>query len=288
MKRNGVPDLLVLLIFTGTCSILARQEFDYGLVEWVVANGGYFNPKQEIRREIPEDDTSRFGIFATKRIEEGETLSLIPWNVTIQGDEDDYRYGYGGHMIMCDTASRVAEEIMLDQKSKYAPYISHLQAQSTSQLPTSWSHTGKSLLEDVLGDPPAVVHSQAEEMLEFDWSKACNGYGIYNNDLLANATMLVHQLAEDGFMIPISDLYTHRNGYWHNARLEETDGAYKFTALRIIEVGEPIHDSIYKCDDCENDYSIFYGTPGKFTISPLELELFWLSNFFSFRDRTLL
>jgi hypothetical protein len=263
MTRNGGPKLLLLctLLARFSLGLAARQEFDHDLVEWLVAKGGYFNHKQEIRPEITKDQTSRLvGIFAAERIAEGEILSYIPWDIIIEGEEDEEDEE---SRISCHTVRNLAREMKLGEESKYAPYISHLLAQKKGQLPSSWSQAGKDLFMEVLGgDNPAILSAEAVELLEYDWFELCGGKE--DDELSANAAMLVKQHADDGLMIPISNLYTHRNGPWYNTKTEVTEEvSYTFLARRTIEVGEQIHDSVYDCDDCD-EYSEYYGTPGKF------------------------
>ena len=106
------------------------------------------------------------------------------------------------------------------------------------------------------------------DLLDHDWFELCGGEK--SDDLSANAAMLVHQHSlDDGLMIPISDLYTHRNGPWYNTKTIESEEGYTFVARRTIEVGEPIHDSINRCDDCDK-YDAFYRTPGKFETQILQ------------------
>jgi hypothetical protein len=262
MTRSVLPKLLLLctLLTRSSLAFAARQEFDHGLVEWLVAKGGYFNPKQEIRPEITNNQTSRLGIFSAERIEEGEILSYIPWDVIIGEEEEEELH------ISCHTVQSLAREIKLGEESKYAPYISHLLAQKKDQLPSSWSEVGKSLFVEVLGrDNPAILNAEAVELLEYEWFELCGGKE--DDDLSANVAMLVKQHAQDGLMVPFSNLYTHRNGPWYNTKTVVTEGvAYKILARRTIEVGEQIHDSVYDCDDCD-EYNEYYGTPGKFNMT---------------------
>jgi hypothetical protein len=264
MTRSVVPKLLLLCTLLATRSSLvfaaSRQEFDHGLIEWLVAKGGYFNPKQEIRPELTNNQTSRLGIFSAELIEEGEVLSSIPWDIIIGEEEEE------GLRISCNTVQSLTREIKLGEESKYAPYISHLLAQKKDQLPSSWSEGGKDLFVEVLGkDKPAILNAEAVELLEFDWFELCGGKE--DDALSADVAMLVKQHAQDGLMIPISNLYTHRNGPWYNTKKVVTEGvAYKILARRTIEVGEQIHDSVYDCDDCD-EYDEYYGTPGKLNMT---------------------
>jgi hypothetical protein len=236
---------------------------------WLVAKGGYFNPKQEIRPEMTENKTSRLGIFAAERIEVGEILSSIPWDIIIEGEEVEAEVledAEDESRIKCDTVRSLAREMKLGKESKYAPYISYLLAQKKGQIPSSWSEAGKNLFLEVLGgDNPAILNAEAVELLEYDWFELCGGK--QDDDLSANAAMLVKQHAKYGLMVPISNLYTHRNWPWYNTKTEVTEGvAYKVLARRTIEVGEQIHDSVYDCDDCD-EYNEYYGTPGKFNMT---------------------
>jgi hypothetical protein len=275
--RAGVITLLCFSHLVSSSLTCSSQNVD-DLLQWIEEEDGYFNPKQEIRPEIPGDPTSRLGIFAKERIEKGAVLAHIPWDVMIKGndedfDDDDYEDkdeepddNDSTFRIACDTVRNLVREIKLDKESEYRPYVSYLLAQKQGQLPSSWSEAGKKLFLEVLGGEgnQELLMNDSVDLLDSDWFELCGG--DKSDDLSANAAMLVKQHSDYGMMIPLKDLYTHRNGPWYNTETRVIEGeAYQFLAGRTIEAGEQIHDSINKCEDCQ-EYDEDYGTPGKFEI----------------------
>ena len=71
-------------------SVETHQTLDYGIIEWIEKNdGGYYNPKQEIRMVSPDNSDSEIGVFATKTIEEKEVLFQVPLDIIIGGSSHD-------------------------------------------------------------------------------------------------------------------------------------------------------------------------------------------------------
>ena len=66
---------------------------DYGnkVLNWIHnSDGGYYNPKQELRRDNDsdsDDGENMLGIFATSDIEKGELLLRVPWDLMIKSDD---------------------------------------------------------------------------------------------------------------------------------------------------------------------------------------------------------
>jgi hypothetical protein len=240
------------------------------LLQWFEEEDGFFNSKQEILPEIPGDPTSRLGIFAKERIEEGEMLAQIPWDIIItnreEQEEDDDDGNDKEHLsrISCSIVRNLVREIKLGKESEYAPYVSYLLAQKQGQLPSSWSEAGKKLFVEVLGGERnlEILMNDSVDLLDHDWFELCGGEK--SDDLSRNAAMLVQQYSKkDRMMIPIFDFYTHRNGSWYNIKTILSKEGYTVVARRTIEAGEPIHNSIDQCDDCHG-FDEFDGTPGKF------------------------
>jgi hypothetical protein len=266
MMTKCLPGLLCL--FAHISLVSSSDIVDHGLVEWLNSlEGGYFNPKQEIRREDPNpnpnDANSMVGIFAKELIEEGELLNQVPWHaiITAQGGENEVEDDES--VLSCGTARNVAKEMRLGPEgSKYGPYIGYLLTQPEGQIPSAWSKEGQILLLDVLGGkadtqlPPIDATSWLEE----DWYRSCHGDS--NDPFAAHAAMLVVQRADDEFMVPIYDLYNHRNGDYFNTRLTINYGVnHLMRASRTIQPGEQLHNSYNMCDEC-GGRSEGYGTPG--------------------------
>lgn len=187
----------------------AQQEdsIDFGMVEWLHSiEGGYFNPKQVIRREDPEDPRSVVGIFATERIQKGELLLRVPWEaiVTVESGykpiDEDLEEDTG---LDCGTARSLAKEMKLGNQSRYAPYVSYLSRQRPGQLPSAWSEGGKALLRKLLGgtdEKPRIPPANALVWVEKDWYVNCNA--DKNDEFGTNVAMLVVQRADDDIMVP--------------------------------------------------------------------------------------
>ena len=239
------------------------------LIDWIEEEDGYLNPKQEISLENPNDINSRFGIFATERIEEGELLAQIPWDIILPDDvlptelppNEDQR-------LNCETVQALVEEIKLKDESEYSPYVDYLLAQPKHRLPSSWSQKGKELFLKVLGGQHKdVLMDHSVDLLEYEWQGFCKGN--HEDELGAQAALLVKEYSDDGLLIPINDLYSHRNGLWYNAKTAIVEGeTYNWVATRTIEPGEQLHDSINQCEDCEG-FDLEYGFPGKKCICTL-------------------
>ena len=225
------------------------------LVEWFEEREGTeFNPKQEIRREVPSDPNSVLGVFATDDIAKGEVLVSIPWDTIIHAG---YRVTDPPPLV-CDTARRLANEMRKGEGSDFAPYTNYLMKQRAGELPSAWSEAGKELFKEVLGEelPP----SEPVSWLEEDWREDCNGS---TDPLDERAALLVVQRAEDDLMIPIYDMFLHRNGWHNNVENNFREGEeFYLTAKRDIGQAEMLFNSYNQCTDCEGRAGR-YGTPGK-------------------------
>jgi hypothetical protein len=261
-RRGAIWFISSVLISSGFAS-----PSDHGLVEWLRSQkGGFFNRKQVIRHEIPGDLASRLGIFAMERIEEGEIIAQVPWEIIIQEEDvedEDNEDGLGEQVLSCSTVRKLAREMKLGAKSAYAPYVQYLQSLERGQLPSSWSDQGKKLFLDVWGgEDNQELIMESFDYLHDIWYEICGG--SKKDETSANAAMLVRQRGtNDGMMIPIYDLYTHRNGHWYNTKIQVNEGEnVQILASRPIYAGEQIHNSYNECDNCvreDNDN----GTPGK-------------------------
>lgn len=184
------------------------KPLDYGLVDWLTTReGGFWNPKQEIRLVDPEDPTSMRGVFAKERIESGELLCNVPWDSLITSfdpytgeewkDETD---------LSCRTVRNLIRHLKLGNTSSLAPYIAYLQDQPTGRVLSSWSTPGKELLEEILGGydefqtlPPIYPFQWVE-----NWVEDCNGN--IEDELEMQAAMLIVQRADEDVLIPLYDL----------------------------------------------------------------------------------
>jgi hypothetical protein len=251
--------------------VASVETVDHGLVDWLNSReGGYFNPKQKVRREDPEDPTSMVGVFATESIEEGALLCQVPWVNLITPDTHDDPEDAGEEIGYCRTVRNLAREMRLGKESEFAPYVSCLQSQKEGQIPSAWSDAGKEFLIEILGGidqriPPESPVSWLETM----WYGDCDA--SRNDAVATNAAILVVQRADDDIMVPLYDMYNHRNGRWYNSRSKTNVGVnHQLRAGRTIEAGEQIYNSYNMCDEC-GGRSEKYGTPGKSSFLLLSL-----------------
>lgn len=263
---------LVSSMATSTATVLDTSEehpIDFGLAAWVDSlKGGYFNPKQEIRRENPDDPTSILGVFAKEQIFEGELLNRVPWHAIIDGededeDEDDDNEDEDEEdpTVPCRTARKLAKEMKLGKDSRFAPYVQYLLNQPQGQLPSAWSPQGKALLATLLGGTPSHPHIRPIDVaswLDETWIDECQG--DMKDAFAAHAFMLVVQRADDDIMVPVYDLYNHRNGKYYNTKNKIKPGkSHELRASRTIEPGEQLHNSYNLCAECPGRY-VGYGT----------------------------
>lgn len=246
------------------------------LMEWFEQQANSFNRKQFVRREVPGDPNSPIGVFAAEDISEGEMLFSLPWNAMI----NDQRAAGANHpdapdegAIECNTVRNLIDEMKLGDESKYAPYVKYLMNQRPGQLPSAWSKEGKALLFEVLGGTNTLPPKNPHHWISNDWHRGCKGG---SDPLEENAAMLVVQRAEDDLMIPLYDMYNHRNGHYHNTINHRVEGKdFYMTASRDIAKGEQIYNSYNLCSGCSGRKGA-YGTAGE---DPRSFFVSYLSTF---------
>ena len=229
------------------------------LVAWLEgAEGAVLHPGHEFRRGAGEDTGSEtapsLGGYATETIEEGEIIVRVPWELMVTAG-----FEYGGELppLVCETAKNLAEQMRLGDASAYAPYTRFLSAQGRAALPSEWEPAAKNLFEEVLNDgahPPYFWGSWIAQ----DWLQDCSGSPDPQS---VRAAMHVVQRAQDDLLVPVYDLYQHRNPPYYNTRAERLEGkAYVLRAARTIEKGEQIYLSHNMCNHCGARAKV-YGTP---------------------------
>jgi hypothetical protein len=132
------------------------------LITWVQSEGGSFNEKLEIRRMVPNDISSPYGVYAKENIDAKEILLIIPHTCYIQipnaedmNVEEGWEEAY--HHNLCDLSHKLMKEMKLGEESNYAPYIAYLKTQKPGQLPANWSESGKSVLKQFFPKGHQVV-----------------------------------------------------------------------------------------------------------------------------------
>lgn len=247
------------------------------LTKWLDSvEGGTFNNKQEIR-PVNEDSDGKgvfYGIFAKESIKKGEVLSQIPWDFIITDEESDPSLSVNDledGVLKCGTARNLAKEMKQVQTlgkyindpnsaSRYGPYIQYLLDQPRGVIPSDWSEKGKQMFQETLGGRRQTVPpNYAATWLDEDWYEDCNGDP--KDELSAAAAMLVVSRADDDLLVPVYDMYNHRNGKYYNTHMKVVRGEhYQVTARRDIEAGEQIYNSYNMCDNCGGRQD-GYGTP---------------------------
>ena len=247
---------LFLLQAKGT-ALAANEEQDKielgsKVLAWIhKAEFGYFNPKQELRKD--GENENMIGIFAKERIEKGELLLQVPFDLMIKSD-----YPNEEGQMCCGTVKAVAREMKLGSKSIVAPYANYLNEESKGQLPSAWSQAGKDLLYEIVGksdgnDPRDTDNNifpvEPVEWLTLDWWTYCKG--DKEDEISNQAAMLVVQRSDDSIMVPGYDLYNHRNGKYHNTEITYQKGkAHTTRASKTIQKGEQIYNSYNRCTEC--------------------------------------
>jgi hypothetical protein len=237
------------------------------LVRWIRQEGGFFNDKQEFRRAIPGDPSSPFGIFVASPIPEGEVLVRIPWKNVLTAGLDEFDTGLHCHTIrlLFDEMTRVGQQEGHDtttttttSSSDFLPYIQYLQSLPPVDIPSTWSKAARGLLERMLSRGTALPPKYATTWVSHDWLRDCEGSS--NSAEQIQAAMLVLTRGDDDVLIPIYDLYNHRNGKWFNTRANVVEHVkYELTASRDLQTGEEIYNSYNHCTQCYNRH-LNYGT----------------------------
>lgn len=247
------------------------------LTKWLDSvEGGFFNDKQEVR---PVNDGSEgngvfYGIFAKEFIAKGDLLTQVPWEYIITAEESDRSLSqsdFEDAVLKCGTARNLAKEMKQVQTlgryikdpnsaSKFGPYIQYLLDQSQGIIPSDWSFKGRRMFEDILGGQRQIVPPlYATTWLQEDWYDDCKGDP--SDELAAKAAMLVVSRADDDLLVPVYDMYNHRNGKWYNSHMTVTRGVkYEVTARKDIQPGEQIYNSYNMCENCGGRKD-GYGTP---------------------------
>uniref|UniRef100_A0A7S2ETR6 PABS domain-containing protein n=1 Tax=Ditylum brightwellii TaxID=49249 RepID=A0A7S2ETR6_9STRA len=149
----------------------------------------------------------------------------------------------------------------LGSESAYAPYVEYLlDSQPPGQIPSAWSEAGQELFEKILRSKTEeeLPPKYPTDWLRDDWHHDCGGS---HDPVEIHAAQLVIQRAWDNLMIPIYDMFNHRNGHWFNSEgTVKSDEPIRVHATRDIKAGEQIYNSYNQCEDCGGRLTN-YGTP---------------------------
>lgn len=247
------------------------------LIEWLRDNGAYINEKLVVRHLLPDDPTSPRGVFATEDMEEGEPLCSIPMKLIIQ-PRVDLMDGAAPENTHCGTVRAVMEAISGDEMTPYGKYLLH---QPKNYLPSFWSKTGVSLLDDMLTSTRTEKLTEYDELPPHGWDDLSDFIDECSVDvddpLHRHSAMLVQARADYDYMIPFYDLFNHHNGKYNmkhkvdpyknrdkKAGLSqlEAEGA-GFVTTKPIKAGEELYNSYNHCNICY-EYFDWVGTPEMF------------------------
>ena len=237
---------IVLLGAALTSEVVNARDHAQLQIEWLKENGGLFSPKIEFQLAVENDEDSPWGIFAVQDIKKGETLIIVPQACLITSE---------GSFRMCDTARNLMKQKELGEKSKYAPYVNYVfDPKHANQLPVSWSTAGKKLIHKIIGRelPPFDV-------TDISFQDACGGSGSAFEE---EAWQIIVRRSWDDIMVPVFDMFNHRNGKWFNVDSSSAHSGEDIVvfASRDVKKGEQLYLSYNECADCI-DYAWTYVLP---------------------------
>lgn len=242
------------------------------------------NSSLDIHNMAPPGLPSIWSFIANEDIQEGEILTQIPWSYIIGGslqrenehkeiddDENDTEPNTASNTMMpshCRTVQKLVHAVTTDDQTTNMitdPYLDYLWS-SVPRLPSSWSNFGQSVLMEILGgteiqlSPPGNIISLLEDEMFACQALLGEDFGSIsphdeNSDGSLGGTWkwaaaIVQEKSHYDMMVPLWDLYTHRNGQYHNVRTEVQRGvAHTVRARRLITAGETLHASFDFCDD---------------------------------------
>jgi hypothetical protein len=254
--------LILTAAFTSADKKRTDEYHAQALLKWLNDEGGYFNPKVEMRRLDPSDPKSFFGMFVKEDIPMNELLFRIPRSMILDSREEDPDL----FPLSCGTVHNLKEQLTLKDKSKYAPYINYLiDTQPPGVIPSGWSESAQSLFEQVLGASEGDIDVQlllgGNPFLWLDeWYETCDGS---QDPLDKYAALLVIQRCWDDILIPILDLMSHRNGKWLNivhSDVFDKSHEIEVRAKRNIQKNEQLYSTYNRCESCGARENM-YGTP---------------------------
>ena len=280
-------------------------------MDWFLHHEGAFydSTRQAITTTTTQnsDDDSRWYTVATHDIEKGAVLAMIPTRSVLTGrpqdkdnikeeeedndnNNDDDEEDQPQVPVDCTTMNAIAKELLLGHDSKFAPYLQHLQHQQSLKVPSQYSQQGKELFWEVLESEnqvmlmeptvPYEVREGVPHVCETMYHAHEEDTKVPGSGAHAAARWVQQQFAvplDSSFdaMIPLIDLYPHRNGNFTNVELQiiphdeqqqQQQHFARLIALRDIVKGERLHTSLNECSTCrfwqEERDEVGYGTPG--------------------------
>ena len=244
---------------TSSDETVDQLDIEMNVIEWIATlEHGFVNDKQGLMK----DEEGRLKVVATKPIGKGEMLLQVPWEVMITGEvEDDAD-------LNCHLVHNLARELFEEQPN---PYTNYLKTRKRHGIPSDFSDLGKEMLVDILSYSSELPPEDPFSWLEDDWYGHCQGDP--SNDKLKQASMLAVQYSYNGVMVPVYDMYRHRNGpkYYNTFVVWDPESkGMVLAALREIEEGEELYQSINQCYNCDQETYQFYGASGELCTGVVE------------------
>jgi hypothetical protein len=229
----------------------------------------FYDNEEEMEEAGQEGGKGRTGRIV--KVHSDGALDVLFDNGSIDTELRREDFAYQDAHTNCGLVKRLIQEMRLGSDSYFAPFVNYLHDQPCGQLPSAWSKLGLELLFQILGmNPNGDEQSLPPDdfkyrSIETDWHGRCYGS---KDPLEEKAHTMVTQRSWDDFMIPITDLISHRNGPWCNADITLADmealqegGSAKLRAIRDVQAGEEIYTSYNLCLMCVGRKAILYGTP---------------------------
>lgn len=274
------------------------------MIDWIrKSEDGFVSPKMKVFR--PEGSVVR-GIYAMEDIRKGETIITIPWDKMIKDDyvtrstkegnkewirflhdidhpslenDDDDEEEYENE-IFYDFCKSVYN-LYHDMKEDRTPYARYLKEQPRRYLPHLWSTEGQALFSKMIGRrmPPQDI---------FDRNNYCfflpKSHELWQDELWVHADMILRARGDDAYLVPLYDMFNHRNGRYYNVhhRVEDEE-EYELIANRDIQKGEEMYNSYNLCNRCTSrghtfdtidmfsNYGFVEDYPRQFMIAPVRM-----------------
>jgi len=226
----------------GLPSTVSGDQEVKALLRWAIESGATFDDRQIVRLANASDPNSLRGVFAKADIEAGALLIEIPWELVVTASRDSTGD------VRCSSIAAI--DAYLSQASA-KPY-GRLLLNSIPDLPFSWPSEAQARLRKLLGEdfPPFDLDRRdawwtrcssnskgiapSNNALRLAIARAAAIRAWPDNSISDNATWLT--------LLPLYDLYNHRNGVWHNTRVVGSVGKpLQMFAHRRISAGEQLY-----------------------------------------------
>ena len=246
-------------------TVLEQPEaYQQRLVDWIRSGeNGYFHPQVQWKRL---GGNGPYAMHATVDIPKGTPLLVVPRSHVI----DSYKTHDS-----CVTIARMLGEYEKGDDSFFAPYLSYLFDETaggttTGLLPGSWSEEGQNILHRILHPGRDYLYDKWMEPRNFDQSDVFDRCGSNFRANLEGEELEdpdLRQRAQDANlffisrswtdkMVPVLDMYNHRNGASLNVEstTAHTDKDITAFAVRDIKAGEQLQNTYSECLDHDCDF----------------------------------